>query len=357
MKYMIVVPSFSNGGAERVVSVLASQLARRGEKIVVVLYWREENEYPVDGRVPVRCISRGTEAEYRSMTYAQKVRALRRVLREERPDVLVPFLYHVGRLAFIASIGLRVKLIQTIRIDPQSDPATKGQRRLRDALIRLSWRTIVQCEAQKRYFSSRTQKKVHVLLNPVSENFLKAEYAWPRQAFQITTAGRLTPQKNFPLLNRAVHRLHQSYPEIRLAIYGTGPLAEALQAQITALGEAARIQLMGRSGHMEQIYMQSNAFVLCSSFEGLPNALMEAMAVGLPCVATDCRTGPSELIRNGETGLLIPTDDEAALAGALERIYTDETLARKMGKQARDFIRGSCNEGRVAERFLEICGG
>jgi glycosyltransferase involved in cell wall biosynthesis len=176
-------------------------------------------------------------------------------------------------------------------------------------------------------------------MNQVSDSFFDVERGG--EPHDIVSVGRLTAQKNQALLIRAFARIAGRTKE-KLRLYGAGELREELQALIESLGLSERVRLMGLSGNVAGDVRNARMFVLSSDYEGLPNALLEAMAMGLPCVSTDCQGGgPAMVIENGVNGLLTPIGDEEALAAAMLRLLQNPEEAEAMGRAAK----------KAAERF------
>ena len=347
-----VIPSLSSGGAERVVSVLASQLARDGHEVSVITYFRTQNDYPVDPRVRIACISNGPEAAYRSLAFGEKIGKIREALKQIRPRYLIPFLPHTAIHAALAGMGLKLKMIQTVRAAPAIVPASFFQRKIRDCLVAFSCATFVQTDSQKAYFPRWMQRRITVLPNPVSESMLSAVCDRPSVLTKIISAGRLTGQKNFELLIEAVKLVREKGYEIQLSIYGEGELRSLLQQRIDDLGCSDCCHLRGRTDDMAKALCKSHLFVLPSHYEGMPNALMEAMAVGLPCISTDCPTGPRELIEPGR-GLLVPVNDPSAMANAIEQMILHPDEAAKLGAAARNYIRNHYSPQIIARRLID----
>ncbi|MBK8317940.1 MAG: glycosyltransferase [Betaproteobacteria bacterium] len=121
-------------------------------------------------------------------------------------------------------------------------------------------------------------------------------------------------------------------------IYGEGPVRDELSARIEALGLQQRILLKGRTSEPWKVMSRADAFVMNSRYEGFPNALLEAMGVGLPCVSSDCSSGPSEISANGQYALLFAPGDQVGLAAALVQVMADEGLRARLGRQARESV-------------------
>jgi len=350
-KICFVIPSLSGGGAERVVSVLASQLIRDEHDISVIKYFDTENDYPTDERIKVVCISNGFEDAYRTLSYPQKIKKIRYALKQINPEYVVPFLPHVAVHVFLAGLGLHLKTIQTVRVAPAISPASFVMRKFRDVLVAISYSTFVQTGSQKQYFSDRVHHKICVLPNPVSETMFEAKPQYTESITDIVSLGRLTAQKNFEMLIEAVNAIKEEGRCVRLSIYGEGELSASLQRKIEEMGCSDFCRLCGRTADTAETLCKSHIFVLPSNFEGMPNALMEAMAVGLPCISTDCQTGPGDLIQNGR-GILVPVGDRQAMIGAIKQMMDHPDMAMQMGMAAKEYMKENYSPNIIAERFI-----
>ena len=353
-RFLFIIPTLSRGGAERVVSVLSSSLARVGAEALVIKYYDTPEEYVTDAGVRIFNLSGGDRRAYEKMSYPQRILALRKAIAGLHPDFVIPFMFSIARDVSIASVGLRCTVIQSIRINPAIAPASRLQRKWRDYLVYRSKCTFVQNEKQRQYFRKR-KETIHVLYNPVSENLLGVSPSFSNTVFTVSAAGRLERQKNFRLLIDSFCQAFQEGTPAILNIYGEGSLAQELSAYVAVQNRAGSIRLMGRSECMEEVYRGSDLFVLSSDFEGMPNALIEAMACGLPCVSTDCPTGPSDLIEDGVNGLLVPVRDPAAMARAIRRIYDDRDASHEMGRKAKETVAEKCDAVKIAREIISIC--
>ena len=351
-KICFIIPYVGGGGAERVVSVLTSELAEQGYDVVLVKYYECENEYPVSSAVKVSTLVAGGEAEYQKLSYAMRIKKLRQILCKEAPKYVIPFLPHVSRHAFFATLGMNCKMIQTIRIAPWVSPASKLLRFFRDLLIACSYSTFVQTQSQKAYFPKWMHKKIAVIPNPVSKTMLEAEWSSVDELTQVMAVGRLSSQKNFKLAIDAVRMLRECGYHTVLNIYGEGEQRQELQTYIDSIGASQYCYLRGRSNNMIAEYCSNHIFFLSSDFEGMPNALMEALAVGMPCVSTDCETGPADLL-GVERGLLVPVNDLKQAYSALKKMIDDANAARCMGKCAKEYMQAYYSSAAISALFIE----
>jgi|LSQX01.3.fsa_nt_gb glycosyltransferase involved in cell wall biosynthesis len=349
---MFVIPFLSGGGAERVVSIWASNLAKLGVNTYVVVFYRVENEYPVHHAVRICSIVK-TRESYDRLSGLRKVKLLREQLKAVQPDIVLPFVSYVGIMTNLARIGLgRPKVVETIRNNPHRIPKKRMFRVLRNASVALAHGCIVQNEEQKSYFPRCLQGKMRVFTNPISDEFLQSDVRSKGAAIKrITTVGRLVQQKNHRMLIRAFAQLDNL--DLSLRIYGDGPEKQALQDLVDSLGLGHRVKLCGRTTRILEVLTNTDLFVLSSDVEGMPNALMEAMAVGIPCISTDCPTGPSDIIDNGHNGILIPVGDEHALVAAMKLLVQNPNLAWQMGARAKEKMKACYAADQSAKALLE----
>ena len=356
MKILFVIPSLSKGGAERVISILASELVKQGYNASILIYFKTENEYEVDDNVKKIYLSGGFEAEYNNMNYISRLTKLRGFIKSENPDYVIPFLSHVCIQTCVALFGLKYKIVQTVRNDPKTLPSGKVHRLLRDVFIRFSYKTFVQNQEQKNYFNKKIHNKIFVLPNPVRGDLFNINHKNKNEKIIIASDGRLNSQKNFFMLIDAVDKIAKKYNNIELRIYGDGDLKEELQQFIDSKGLSETFRLMGRTNDMKTMLSSIDLYVLSSDFEGMPNSLMEAMAAGVPCISTDCPTGPSDLIEDGVNGLLVPVGDTLAMSRAIEKMLF-ESDKDSMAEKGREFIKSNFSADVIVNKLLNNIGG
>ena len=351
---MFVIPTLSLGGAERVISVLSTAISQSRE-VVVLKYYDTPNEYEIGENVKVVNLSGGDEKEYRKIGYFQKLKRIRKIIKAEKPHCVIPFLFHVSLSVCVATVFLKTDVFQSIRIDPATSPASKWQRVLRDGMVANSKCTFVQNKAQKKYFKEKHHKKIHVVYNPVYDKIFSCENKGGGDDYIVTAMGRVETQKNFPMLIDAFEKAFDNNASAKLLIYGQGSKFDEIDNYIKSKGLTQKVKMMGRTDDVISAFEKTNVFVLSSDFEGMPNALIEAMAAGVPCISTDCPTGPSDLIENEVNGLLVPVNDTDAMCTALQKMASGDIDTKKMGKAAQNTIKELCSAQQIADRFIKIC--
>lgn len=337
-KLLFVAPTVTGGGAERVVSVLTTSLAELGYQVDLILYERRDNEYPLSDKVKVHLLPKKKHNQFKVSYIVGRFLVLRKLIREIAPDVLIPFLPYQVEHCFLASRGLRVPFVVTVRNNPLFDTPNEKMRRHRDKIVKYADAVFLQTESQKAYFKTDIQKKCFVISNPIGQEILDTQYEYKKSVKKIVTMGRLEKQKNHALLIKAFNKIHELYPDVKLDIYGTGSLHDALQQMIERLELHDAVSLCGRTNNVRETLANYDLFILTSDFEGMPNALMEAMGLGMPCISTDCPTGPGELIGQEERGLLVQVNDELALIEKIRCAIDDPASMRNKGAEARRYI-------------------
>ncbi len=304
------------GGAERVAALLCNAWARRGEHVILMPTFsgRGGVSYPLDKQVQVRFL-----ADYVGLRAGRlaRIRALRHQITNIKPDVIISFLPHVNIAALIATIGTRVPVIACERTYPPllQPPLSATYKFLRDVLYRRSTLLVGQSNDSLAWFN---QKFAGILAYNIPNHF---EFPLPKvepillidsliQSGQklLFSVGRLDQSKRHHILIDAFAGITNNRPDWELVILGEGEARSALEAQIEVLGLEERIHLPGRVGNLHDWYGKADLFCLPSSYEGFPNALMEAMAYGVPSIAFDVKTGPHEIMDGGRLGILLRDD-------------------------------------------------
>lgn len=341
-KILFHINSMGKGGAERVISILSRYFAQDGNDVIVTTLWTAKEEYPLDERVRRIHVGLMPEEESRGRVYKALVRILRyrQCIRKEKPDIVISFCANANFRSAYSVIGTRIPLLVSVRNDPKKDYAPyKKKCRF---MAKKAAGCVFQTPDAKEFFEEGLQKKSRIIWNPLDEKYLCSQEASAKQRDKtIVTVGRITRQKNQMLLLEAFWEICDEFPEYQLQIYGeagSDGVKEELETFCTEHKIADRVSFMGASSTLEKDIQNAGLFVLSSDYEGMPNALIEAMAMGLPCVATDCPCGGSALLMKQYGGILIPVGAKEELAQAMRRVLSDAELAERIGMQARGVI-------------------
>lgn len=350
------------GGAERVVSTLANALVAEGYEIYIATEWTGKDEFPLDPRVKrVNVGPRPADEKKSRFTKIRlRIRYLREFLAQTRPDVLVAFTHGPNYRALEAAKPLGIPTVISIRINPVGWYDSWMDKILIRRLFPHAAGCVYQTQQQKEFFRPYLQDNSAIIINPVNQKYIDApDPDYDRCDKAVVQSSRLVDFKNQPLLVRAFIKVHAVHPDWILRLYGPDSgdgTKEKLERLVRENHAEAYVQFLGGSSQLEKELPHSAVFVLSSDYEGMPNVLLEAMALGMPCIATDCPPGaPGELIRDGENGLLVPVGDEDAMAAAICRLIEDPALRRKLGRNARAIrsVAGTEQICRQWEQYLE----
>ena len=334
MKVTFLIPSMAGGGAERVISELANEFVKEKIDTTILMTAEDECVYTLDSRV--RLVSVGGISGGSMRKRLKRLADMRRYFRKNRDNILIAFEPDAAFFAAVAKTGLSMKMISSER----NDPGSFGKQKTRKFAYRHSDRIVFQTGDAKAYFPVNVQKKGLVIPNPVSVPDIPV-YNGEREN-TVVCVGRLEEQKNHRMLLKAFQIFSQQYPEYTLHMYGKGTLEKELKLLSKKLDIDSKVIWEGFCSNIAERIQRAGMYVLSSDYEGISNSLLEAMAIGLPVIATDCPCGGCRLcIENEKNGLLVPVGDDKAMAEAMGRIAAEPEKADSMGKTA----------SKIAERF------
>lgn len=360
MKITLLTSSLASGGAERVATTLCEAWATRGDQVTLIPTFSGGGQpfYKISDAVEVIYLANVVGIKQKSLgSYAKRLFTLRRLIAERRPDVVISFLSNVNIAAIFASAFLRIPLIICERNDPSSEISSGFLKFACRLTYRYADMLTVQTEtvAEKAIKIYPRLKQVRSIPNPLPDGVIaiaKSSLYRPRKT--LLSLGRLVAQKQVNVIINAFTEVAPHFEEWDLHIYGEGPLKIEIEEQVRNLGLQGRVFLKGDTTEPWQIMADADAFVMASRYEGFPNALLEAMGVGLPCVAFDCPSGPREITGNGEYAMLVKPDDQNGLVMALEKIMRDEILGIELGKRARASILDRYRVSGVLDRWDQL---
>jgi glycosyltransferase involved in cell wall biosynthesis len=332
----IVLPSLSAGGAERAASELATSLAAHEWMVIIATLdgAGSDDFYAVDPRVVrVRLALAGPTRGLREKlsSTSRRIAKLRRLFAEQRPHVILAFLETTNVLCLMAARGLGVPVVVAERTDPRMHRAVPLPWRLgRWLLYRRAAAVVAQTESVASWLRHHCHTQVEVIPNALRALPPAAHAREPL----VLSVGRLDRAKGFDVVLRAFALVQSAFPSWRLAIVGEGPEGPALRRLAIELGLTGRVDWPGQQHGIEAWFGRAAVVAQGSRYEGFPNVLLEAMGMGAAVVATDCRSGPRELITSGIDGILVPVDDIEAMAAALRLLLGDTRLRERLGASA-----------------------
>lgn len=330
MKCIFVIPRMGGGGAERVLANQANTLADEKNSITIMTIVGGESFYPIDEKVnyisanvKVNRNNRVSLIWSETIGFFKSFLFFRKKIKELKPD----FVFSQQRQAdiicyFVKKSGIKFKHICYEINDPFV--RSYNTKRLLKIIYKNSDMLICQSEAVKKFYIN--VPNIQVIPNPINPNVIPKRVMPTKN--RIVAVGRLDKQKNFSMLLSAFKEVVKAIPDCVLDIYGEGVLRHSLEEQIALLGIQNRAFLRGSHGDVLELIKDATVFAMSSDYEGMPNALLEAMAIGLPVVSTDFKTGVArELIEPG-IGIVVPVDDERAFAKALISIIEDKSYLK-----------------------------
>lgn len=335
-KIIFYISSLAKGGAQRVILNLSESLTEKGHKVLIVTTAVAEEEYDLPKKVE-RMISDITEEEItqnRITNFIKRFLKLRKIWKKENPDIIVSFIGKNNFMALLTAWGLAVPVITSVRGEPKEEYYNKITGFLAKTLMGKSSGIILQTEDAKVYFPKWIQKKTVILENPLNPVFVDEYYEGEREN-KIVSVGRIDANKNQKLIIDAFCEIAEEFPKVNLVLYGDGEEKQTLikQAQESAFKD--RIFFPGNISNVKEEIQKAKIFVLSSNTEGMPNALMEALALGIPCVSTDCPCGgPRILMEKKDNGFLVAVGDKEAMAQAIKRLLSDDILWKEYSRNA-----------------------
>ncbi len=368
MKILIVIHSLHSGGAERVTANLSRVWVEQGWDVSVATTASTGLDFfqlhPTVKRIALNLAGESTGLFSAVMANVRRVRALRRVFQEERPDVVLGMMTTSGILSVLAGWGLSCRVFVSERTYPPMIPLGAFWEFLRRwSYPKATGVVALSKEGQVWIEQNCPGSNVTVIPNHVSwplengEPHVKPESVLPAQRMLLLAIGRLGEEKQFGILIDAFAFLAEDCEEWDLVILGEGREHHALENQVRSLGLENRIRLPGRAGNVADWYRRADLYVLSSRFEGFPNVLIEAMSCGCPVVSFDCETGPRDIIRNGVDGILVsPQSGAVGLASAIRSLLADEPLRLSMAAKAAE-IRQRYSLGIIQECWQSLLNG
>lgn len=364
MKLLIFIYSIHSGGAERIAVNLANNWVEKNWQVTFVTLTSTANDFyplhPAVQRIALNMAGESGGMLAAILNNLRRIRALRRVLLQVRPDVALAMMSTANILLALAAMGLKqLVAVGSERIYPPRIPLGRVWEALRRYFYGHLYAVVALTDESATWLGQHTRARcIPVIPNAVS---------WPLQTqaprlllpkrvngqHVLLAVGRLAEQKGFDLLLPVFQRLAPCFPDWQLVILGDGPDRPELMARIESSGLASHVTLPGRAGNIGQWYAAADIYVMSSRFEGFPNTLIEAMAYGVPAVSFDCDTGPRDIIRHGTDGLLVPNGDTLALESALRNLMTDKDMRQRFRTRAVE-VRERFALERIAKLWEEI---
>ncbi len=354
MRILFTIGTLGGGGAERNVSLLANGLVRKGYEVGILTVWGDEQVYDLDKRVTYMPLNPVGNNKLRR--FLKQLFGIRPAIRKYKPDLVISFLADVNACVLLMSRFMKCKVIVSERNDPHIDPTIQVFRILRKIMYPFADGYVFQTPDARDYFSKTIKhKQATIIPNPVREGLPQHV---DNNSKIIITACRLTSQKNLPMLIDAFEKVVEKYRDYQLHIYGEGEQQAELQRYIEEKSLQHCIQLKGFDKNVCEKINAAEIFVLSSNYEGMSNSMLEALAMGMPTIVTDCPIGGARmLIKSGENGILVPVGDTATMAEAIFSLIEDNEKRKRLSKKALN-IRIDNSVEKIVEKwisFIKLC--
>ncbi len=346
MKICFVITQLGGGGAERVASILCNYFVSKGANVsIVCTSIFQHSEYEIDKKISVYRISKNRQSIF------QKAKKLREIILQEKPDVCISFLPNTDLIIWLSGIGSRTILISSERNSPKDYPKQLYLRILRLLGFLRADAVVFQSEGAKAFFSKRIQDKGIVIPNPICFNRLPTASSSIKR---IVAVGRISPQKNYDLLVRSFSIFHKNHEDYTLQIFGKDYSNGKLNSLICELGLSRSVSRKDFSDCVWSDIAKSSFFCLSSDFEGIPNSLLEAVAIGIPVISTDCRPGGARPLINGKNGLLVPVGNPLEYSSAMCKVADNLDSFKKGALEFRCEIKKKFDVETIGDRWLAL---
>lgn len=327
MKILMVITGMRSGGAERVMATLCNDLCSRNEVRLLSLK-ESSSDYTLDKKIEFVGGNITNRSLYKSIQFVKSQ------IEQWEPDLILSFMTKSNIIAIVSSLSTNKKT--PVVIAERANPFYTGKiyKIVRRLLYPKASGCVFQTKQAQDYYQDILKCESIVLKNPLNPDFKVEPFNGERKK-KIVTMGRLSEEKNQKLLIDAFSRVAEKFSDYVVEIYGDGPLKQELSNYAMQMGVQDKVILMGRKDNIQQYISDAEIFVLPSNSEGMPNALLESMALGLACVSTDCPIGgPAVIINHNDNGVLVPINDAERMAEAIEQIIVDNDFADKLRRNA-----------------------
>lgn len=328
---ILISNEVANGGAGRVISVLANSFARQGYRVSVYSFNKRFETYPL--HKTVEQIFLKIRFKQKFLNKLDRIRQLRKAFKLNPNATIIAFEYFVNMQTIIAGLGLKNRIVISERNDPAQQERKKITKHMRSFLYRFADGLVCQTPDAKEYFPKAVQKKTVVIPNPIMEGLPEPIRGERRKV--IVNFGRLEKQKNLPLLIDAFELLIKEHPDYKLSFYGDGSEMNRIETYINEKHLQDYISLHSSIPDIHEKIFDCSLFVSSSDYEGLSNSMIEAMALGLPCIVTDCPCGGARMmITSYENGILVPVGDVKAMYEAMKYLIENPEETTMISKKA-----------------------
>jgi len=358
MNILIITGSLSGGGTERVSVILANFLSEKGFNVHVAILHLNKATYRINKNIKIHKLPSHqgnlNNFIFKKLSYfIRNCLSLKNIIANNKIKTIISFCILPEILILL--LTKRMDILLSKRNYPPASSSIKFF--LEKQIFKFSKTVVFQTFEQMTFYDNKTRKKGIIIPNPILEN-LPVPYIGKRKK-KIITFCRLAKQKNLYMLIDGFMKFHEMFPDYKLVIYGNRTRKEnsykdELEDYIGLKNMKSIIEIEDFSHNIHNLVIDTTCFVLTSDFEGISNSMLEAMAMGLPVISTDCKGGGARaFIKNYENGILVPINDRDALSQALMYIANNPDEAQKLGRKASE-IRDMLSREKICRKWLEI---
>jgi GalNAc-alpha-(1->4)-GalNAc-alpha-(1->3)-diNAcBac-PP-undecaprenol alpha-1,4-N-acetyl-D-galactosaminyltransferase len=355
---LIVTSTLGSGGAERVISILATEMNKLGISTCILTTHRKSHSdyYTLPKQVlRIRLWDYASQVPLVTPNWMIKLFGMRYYTKMLKPSTVLSFIGQINLLTLLSLVGMDIPIVVSERNDPSQQKLNFPWRLLRRVLYKRAYKVHAQTDRVAKYMETEWKlRMVNVIPNPLTK-IPTIEKSIITRDKTILAVGRLAPQKNFDILLNIWQRLSIQFPDWKLRIIGEGPERVFLEKLIMELNIKNSVELCGLSKNIWSEYSRSRLFVLTSKYEGFPNALLEAMASGCSCISFDCPSGPSELIKDGINGILVENRNTDLFASSVTRVIESEEFQIETSARAMS-VREKYEKSRITKEWIDLLG-
>ena len=348
-KIILSFATLAQGGASRVCANLSYPLCDTYDEVILITWADMPQFYDYDHRARWYNLTK----EAGGASDIKRMLCFRKLVKKEQPDLILSFLEPFNIRVLLCTIGLGVKTIVAERNDPHGVNKYWIMDQFEKQIYRLADKILVQTETIRKFFDGALAERTHIIYNPVNlPKEMVGKALDTEKKKRIVSVARLTPQKNHNILINAFARFSKNHHDYTLTIYGNGPQGEELKQLADSLGVGDKVYIPGASKTIHEDILDADMMCLVSQREGMSNAMIEAMCLGLPCICTKV-SGAIDLIKDDENGILVDIGDIDGLVKKMNELADDSDKAKEIGKKASELYQ-ILNKDRINKEWIDF---
>lgn len=349
-KVLFVNHCLTGGGSEKAMTLIANYFAECGMKVTMLLLTEAEKTYKIDARIKLiecYCPIEGNKL----LWHIKRIRTIRDAIKKSGTKTIITFMWDINMNVILANVGLGKKIIASERCDPKHE-TRKLMKFAMNFILPYADYMVFQTEEVRKYYPKKVYAKSCVIPNALSDDIILPNRKQIEK--KIVAVGRLTEQKNFSMLINAFYKFSLIHKEYKLIIYGEGPLRKQLEEKVKRLSLSDKVMMPGYISNVDEKMSNAAMYVNCSDYEGISNAMLEALALGIPTICTDCPIGGAKaMISNGINGILIPVGNEDELTNSMKKIVEDEEFATRLTNNAIE-IKSTLSIDKIGNKWIQL---